>query len=70
MRQVNYIVRFLIITDKIGEKHMKCPECGNEYTKEDFTGYVGENDLSVEIVCSECGCECHIGTATQADFDA
>jgi len=51
------------------ENFMKCPECEKEYTKDDFTGYIGKNDLSAEIVCSGCGCECHIGTATQADFD-
>ncbi|MBU0958865.1 MAG: hypothetical protein KKB31_02855 [Nanoarchaeota archaeon] len=49
---------------------MKCPECEKEYTKDDFTGYVGKNELSAEIVCSGCGCECHIGTATQDDFDS
>ena len=49
---------------------MKCPECRTEYTKDDFTGSLGENELSAEIICSECGCECHIGEATQADFDA
>jgi len=49
---------------------MKCPECRTEYTKDDFTGIIDKNSLSVEIVCSQCGCECHIGTATQADFDS
>ena len=48
---------------------MNCPECITEYTADDFVGTVHENDLSVEIICSSCGCECHIGTATQADFD-
>lgn len=49
---------------------MKCPECHTEYTVNDFTGTIHENSLSADIVCSECGCECHIGSATQADFDA
>jgi len=49
---------------------MKCPECGKEYTKDDITGFVGKNELSAEIICSECGCECHIGTITQDDFDS
>ncbi len=49
---------------------MTCPECGKEYTEDDFTGTILKDSLSAEIVCSECLCECHIAEATQADFDA
>jgi len=49
---------------------MNCPECKKEYTEDDLRSLIGENRLSVEIVCSDCGCECHIGSATQDDFDS